>query len=105
MAILTLAALILDVILVVVAFEAFRQRLVTLTLPRATQPEFPLMRPRPQPNEYPFISGMGFLVIWTDEHREYGDRRLTRYAWVARAAMLALPIIFIVQSLLVTARP
>jgi hypothetical protein len=32
----------------------------------------------------------GLLVVWTGEHREYRDRRLTRYAWIARLTMLGL---------------
>lgn len=90
-----LVAVVIDMFAIAVSTESFRHRLASFRLTQATQPEYPLMRPRSPPDEYPFSSSraslmFGLLVIWTDEHREYGDRRLTRYAWIARLSMLAL---------------
>lgn len=90
-----LIAVLIDVLAVAASTEAFRRRLADLRRSQATQPEYPLMRPRSPPDEYPFSSSrsslmFGLLVVWTGEHREYRDRRLTRYAWIARLTMLGL---------------
>lgn len=101
----TAYALLFDIFLIIVASEAFRRRLVFLRYPQATQPEYPLMRPREPPNDYPFSSPRGWaatlmavVVIWSGEHRDHDDRWLTRFAWSARLAMLALPLLFVVAS-------
>jgi hypothetical protein len=59
-----------------------------------------LMGARVRPDEYPSWNGrlsnlMGSLIVWTGEHREYGDLWLSRLAWTARFAMLGLPAIFV----------
>jgi hypothetical protein len=98
-----LVAAIIDVLAVAASTEAFRHRLAGFRWSQATQPEYPLMRPRSPPNEYPFSSSrsslmFGLFVVWTGEHREYQDRRLTRYAWMARLTMLALPAIILLSQ-------
>lgn len=98
-----LVAAIIDVLAIAAFTEGFRHRLASFRRPQATQPEYPLMRPRSPPDEYPFSTSraslmFGLLVIWTGEHREYGDRRLTRYAWIARLTMLALPAIILLLA-------
>lgn len=98
-----LVAGLVDVLAIAVSAEAFRHRLASFRLSQATQPEYPLMRPRSPPNEYPFSSSrasltFGLLVIWSGEHREYEDRRLTRYAWISRLSMLGLPAIILLWA-------
>lgn len=95
----------IDALLLAGAAEAYRRRLASLTLSSATQPEYPLMRPRPPPDEYPFSTSrsslmFGFVAIWTAEHRVHRDQWLTRFVWAARVLMLGLPAIFLIGLLL-----
>jgi hypothetical protein len=85
-------ALVLDGLLLALGLEGFRRRLAML------------LGHRVQPNEYPstyvgFSPWMGWLVVWTTEHRSYHDRWLSRFAWTARLAMLGVPAIVLVYVL------
>lgn len=97
--------LLIDALLFVLAAEGYRHRLAALTRSSATQPEYPLMRRRSPPDEYPFSTSRGSLMfglvaIWAADHRVHRDRLLTHSVWAARAFMLGLPTIAIAGSLL-----
>lgn len=99
MSVFTVASL-TNLVLIAVAMEAVRYRLIALMRRTSTQPEYPQMRRRVPPNEYPFSYSqsdhfVGFLLLWTASHREFRDSKLTRYVWSARAAWLGLPALWL----------
>lgn len=99
------ALLLIDALLFLLAAEGYRHRLAALTRSSATLPEYPLMRPRSLPDEYPFSTSraslmFGVVAIWTAEYRVHRDRLLTHAVWAARAFMLGLPTIAIAGALL-----
>ena len=79
-------AMVVDGALFCVGLEGYRLRLALKTEPVQSWAGYPHSK-----NRYSRV--MGWAHIWTGEHRKYNDQWLSRFAWLARATILAFPLI------------
>ncbi len=74
-------ALVFDVLVLAAGLEGYRRRLALRMGPSNGSREYPY-------SSTGFAPLMGWLLVWTGEHRGHHDLWLSRFAWAARIGML-----------------